>query len=132
MLNNTSGVQVRSIFPKFFERWPDHNAFLNALDSDVKALIKPLGFQNIRYKRLREMSSDWLQGKRPPEKLHGVGKYASDSYTLFVKGLLIDDAEDKELKKYVEWAHSLKVGNGFEQARDIVFHEPERCIARSA
>lgn len=109
LLNQTDGKrQVKPMLADFFERWPDEETFLRALESDVKKMIRPLGFQNIRFTRLQRMSSDWYRGKRPPEKIFGVGKYASDSYKLFVQGILISDAADKELQHYVEWARSRK------------------------
>lgn len=105
LLNQTDGKrQVKPMLADFFERWPDEETFLRALESDVKKMIRPLGFQNIRFTRLRNMSTDWHRGKRPPEKIFGVGKYALDSYKLFVQGILISDAADKELKNYVQWA----------------------------
>jgi adenine-specific DNA glycosylase len=107
LLNQTDGKrQVKPILADFFERWPDEEVFLRAPEGDVKKMIRSLGFQNIRYTRIRRMSVDWCQGKRPPEKLYGIGKYAEDSYKLFVKGEIVGNVEDKELTKYVQWASS--------------------------
>jgi methyl-CpG-binding domain protein 4 len=104
MLNQTSAKQVHGVVNQFFERWPDEETFLRALDSDVKKMIKPLGFQNVRYNRLVMMTMDWYRGKRPPEKIRGVGKYATDSFKIFCSGYLVQDVLDKELKNYVQWA----------------------------
>lgn len=41
------------------------------------------------------------------EDLYGIGKYAADSYNMFVKGYLVEGVEDKELKNYLVWAKEL-------------------------
>ena len=105
LLNQTNGMkQVKPMLGEFFARWPDADALLAADEADIKAALRPLGFQNIRVRRLVGMSRDWNDGKRPPAKLYGVGKYAEDSYNLFVARYLVLDVQDKELKRYVEWA----------------------------
>lgn len=35
--------------------------------------------------------------------MHGIGKYGADSYNMFVRGYLVEDVKDKELKNYVSW-----------------------------
>jgi methyl-CpG-binding domain protein 4 len=105
LLNQTSGKQVKPMLADFFENWPTPKHFLEASEIEVKKLIKPLGFQNIRYKRLIGMTKDWIDGMRPPgDKLYGVGVYATQSYEIFVLGYLISEPQDKELKHYVKWA----------------------------
>jgi len=109
MLNQTSGVQVRRVFPEFFRRYPTPHALIEASIDDVKLLIRPLGFQNRRYERLLRMSRDYIVWDRNDvTELHGVGKYAADSYRIFVDDVIIDDAQDKELKKYTEWARTVQ------------------------
>jgi methyl-CpG-binding domain protein 4 len=106
LLNRTNGVkQVKPMLADFFEAWPGPKAFLSAPVSDVKQVLKPLGFQNIRYDRLAGMSCDLLLGKLPPkDKLRGVGTYGKESFEIFCRGYLVVEPHDKELKKYCEWA----------------------------
>jgi methyl-CpG-binding domain protein 4 len=109
MLNQTSAHQVWQILPEFFERYPDPDALVAADPDDVRDLIRSLGFQNRRCERLLGMTLDWMSGRRPPEHLHGIGKYASDSYRIFI-GRYLDqehDIQDKELRKYCHWAWGL-------------------------
>jgi len=112
LLNRTNGVkQVKPMLADFFEMWPTPQDFVNAQTSDVKATLKPLGFQNIRYERLLGMSADWLVGKRPPDdKLRGVGTYGQESYEIFVRGYLVEEPHDKELRHYVRWAQEERHG----------------------
>ena len=48
------------------------------------------------------MSEDYLRWDgEDATKLHGIGKYGSDSYRIFYKNEIPDNIEDKELKRYV-------------------------------
>jgi hypothetical protein len=112
-LNQTSGKQVRRVFPVFFERWPTPQAFLLANEDEVKEVIRSLGFKNRRYERLVRMTVGYLTpGWTDVRSLHGVGKYAADSYRMFVEGVIPDDVEDKELRRFREWSLSLPIAGG--------------------
>ncbi len=109
MLNQTTAKQVHRIINEFFDRYPNPYAFLGADVWEVKPLIRSLGFQNRRYKRLWKMTRDFINNETlglrlDPEKLHGIGKYGADSYKIFCEGYLISDPKDKELRNYVRWA----------------------------
>lgn len=114
LLNRTDGMkQVKPVLADFFDEWPTPERFIDAPPEDIRRFLKPLGFKNIRYDRLYDMSCDWLAGKRPPnDKLHGVGTYAIESYQIFVGGYLVEDPHDKELKAYVKWAKNEEADNG--------------------
>lgn len=65
-------------------------------------IIKPLGMYNIREKRLRGMSRDYLTwDKQDAKKLYGIGKYGSDSYEIFFKQNYSVQPTDKELIRYL-------------------------------
>lgn len=106
-LNQTSARQVWPLLNGFFERWPDeYHAALADIDH-LAEYIKPLGLQNRRARSIRQMSFEYvmLDGKiGDPKELHGIGKYGSDSYRIFVIGELVEDVKDKELRKYLTWA----------------------------
>jgi methyl-CpG-binding domain protein 4 len=65
-------------------------------------MLKPLGMYEVRSRRLRKMSRDFLtwDGEEASD-LHGIGKYGSDSYKIFYKNEIPEDVQDKELKKYI-------------------------------
>jgi methyl-CpG-binding domain protein 4 len=114
MLNQTSAVQVKAVMGAFFEKYPDAAAASNAAQEEMAEIIRPLGLYRRRSNAIIRMSrdynaassihgslvDDWLE----VQDFYGVGKYAADSYRMFVMGEIVDDAEDKELKRYVEWA----------------------------
>ena len=121
MLNQTSATQARPIWDEFFKKWPDPRSFLDFFEDwdntrqELVSLIRPLGFQNRRADRIFRMSQEYSDNLSILEEdpsnvklLYGVGKYASDSYKIFVGGFLVLDVEDKELRNYVRWALSLE------------------------
>jgi hypothetical protein len=58
---------------------------------------------NVREKRLRQMSKDYLTWDgEDATQLYGIGKYGSDSYELFYKKRVPENIGDHELKRYVE------------------------------
>jgi len=69
-----------------FEKWPTAQA-LSEANEELESLLAPHGFQRVKAKRLRRMSSDFLQwdGKNP-QQLYGIGKYASDADRIFYGG----------------------------------------------
>jgi adenine-specific DNA glycosylase len=107
MLNQTSYKQVDRVKDTFFGRFPDAEILLNANDEDIIGVIRSLGFYNRRCKLFKDFSREWIKGRwEKIEDLPGVGKYASDSWKIFQEGKLDIDVQDKELKKYVEWARN--------------------------
>lgn len=109
LLNQVSAKVARPIWQEFFKKYPTPEA-LHAAPSasalaDMTVLFRPLGFQNRRSVRVLCMTGDFLKWDGDdPLSLYGVGKYAADSYNMFVKGYLVEDAKDKELRNYLDWA----------------------------
>lgn len=108
MLNQTSAKQVRGVMRSFFERYPTHMDASCSIFREMEDLLRPLGLQNRRTKSIRKMSAEYLSlftsHWHDVSELHGIGKYASDSWKIFVTRELVDDVKDKELRHYVEWA----------------------------
>ena len=102
-LNQTGRKQVKSVLPKLFGICPTPVHFLNTTPETIKQIIQPLGMVNVREKRLRQMSLDYLtwDGEDATD-LYGIGKYGSDSYRLFYKKELPENVGDHELKRYIE------------------------------
>jgi adenine-specific DNA glycosylase len=102
MLNLTGRKPVKAVLPEFLSRWPDEKSYLNSKPEEVIEVIRPLGFYNRREKAIRKMSTDFLTWDgNDASKLHGIGKYGSDSYEIFFKNNYSVKAEDKELKRYL-------------------------------
>ena len=102
-LNLTYRKQVKEVLPKLFKRYPDPKAFLRGRIKTQENILKTLGKRNVRTKRIRKMSEQFLtwDGKEASD-LHGIGKYGSDSYKIFYKNEIPADVQDKELKRYIE------------------------------
>ena len=101
-LNLTTGKQVKKVLPKLFKRYPNATSFIRGRESTQRRMIKDLGMSNVRTKRLRKMSIDFLSwDRKDATDLHGIGKYGSDSYRIFYKNEIPKDVTDKVLKKYI-------------------------------
>ena len=101
-LNQTNRKQVKRVLPILLQICPTPVHLLNTTSKTIKTIIQPLGMVNVREKRLRKMSEDYLtwDGNDATE-LYGIGKYGSDSYRLFYKNEVPEDVGDHELKRYI-------------------------------
>lgn len=102
MLNQTNRKTVKKVLPEFLYWFPTHHALINADEEFVKSILEPLGLVNTRYKRLLQMSKDYISWDGDDATdLYGIGKYGSDSYEIFFKNNYTVEPTDKELKKYL-------------------------------
>ncbi|KAJ7181798.1 DNA glycosylase [Mycena crocata] len=122
LLNKTAGKLALPVFWQIMATWSTAWALSQATESDLVTLIRPLGTQNIRAKRLISLSRAYLQdppvatrraprAKYPPtpiSHLPGAGAYALDSYRIFCSGPASEEWKDvnptdKELIRYLKW-----------------------------
>jgi len=76
-LNCTKRMQVEKIIDNFFIKYPNAEIFLNSNEEDVKNLISPLGFKNVRYNRAKSFSEDYIRGNwKYLIECRGIGQYA--------------------------------------------------------
>mgnify|MGYP001597878446 FL=1 len=102
MLNQTSNKNVRQVIYDFFDRWPTPNSILEANEDDIREAIRPLGFYNVRTNRIIRFSHDYINKKFDrASELYGIGKYAEDSYEIFINGNLNVEPTDKILIRYL-------------------------------
>ena len=95
---------MKTVLPEFLSLWPtaEHFYFLAAPEK-VKEVIRPLGMLNVREKRIRRMTQDFLTWDGKDAKmLYGIGKYGSDSYEIFFKQNYKVQPTDKELIRYLK------------------------------
>ena len=103
MLNQTGRKHVKWVLPKFLYLWPTPLSLHRAREEAVKRVIWPLGLVNVRYKRLKGMTRDFLTWDfHDARDLYGIGKYGSDSYEIFFKHNYSVEPTDKELRRYLE------------------------------
>jgi methyl-CpG-binding domain protein 4 len=101
-LNQVNRRQTKPVLTEFFKRWSNAESLLYATRDQIEDVLKPLGMQRVRAKRLYRMSEqfkDW--DGEDATQLYGIGKYGSDSYKLFYKNEIPEDVQDKELKRYI-------------------------------
>ena len=102
-LNLTYRKHVKIILPKLFKRYPNPKAYLRGRLSTQQNMLKPLGMWEVRSKRIRKMTEQFLTlDKKDASDLHGIGKYGSDSYQIFFMDTIPPDVQDKELKKHID------------------------------
>jgi methyl-CpG-binding domain protein 4 len=103
MLNQTGRKPVKMTLPEFLYWFPTPHALLQADEDFVKTILAPLGMSTVRYKRLVQMSRDYLTWDgEDATVLYGIGKYGSDSYEIFFKQNYSVEPTDKELKRYLQ------------------------------
>lgn len=103
MLNQTGRKLVKRVLPEFLYWFPTPDILIKADEEFVKGIIASLGMVNVRYKRLIEMSKDYLTWDGiDATMLYGIGKYGSDSYEIFFKKNYTVKPNDKELIRYLE------------------------------
>ena len=102
MLNQTSNKNVRQVIYAFFDKWSTPQSVLEADPNEIRELIRPLGFYNIRTNRIIRFSLEYINKKfTKASELYGIGKYADDSYEIFIKGNLKVEPTDKILIRYL-------------------------------
>lgn len=102
MLNQTSNKNVRQVIYSFFDRWPTPQSILEADPDEIREHIRPLGFYNVRTNRIIRFSQDFISKSfERAIELHGIGKYADDSYEIFIRGNLTVNPTDKILRRYL-------------------------------
>lgn len=103
MLNQTGRKSVKHTLPEFLYWFPTPHSLIKADEEFVKSIIQPLGMVNVRFKRLKKMSEDYLTWDgNDATMLYGIGKYGSDSYEIFFKQNYSVQPTDKELIRYLK------------------------------
>jgi len=102
LLNQTNNKQVRPVLSSVFELIPDPISAIGCDLERLAAVIKTTGFQNIKAKRIRDLSSKWVDGFNDPMDLPGIGQYGRDSWEIFIKKNLSVSPTDKKLIAYLE------------------------------
>ena len=105
LLNQTTRKQVDKVREELFEKWSTPEIMASADIEELREVIRPLGFYNKRSKTLVRFSKEWNDTVliEDPSKLHGIGQYAKDSWTIFVEHGEVKNPSDHVLKDYVKW-----------------------------
>jgi len=109
LLNRAKGTKVREMLPQFFVNWKRPPDLAHADHDRLVKFLEPLGFQEKRATVLKDMSANFLQTGNVSELVSmtkGLGDYAIESVEVFLKRNAEFDAQDKEVKPYLERAKS--------------------------
>lgn len=101
LLNQTNNKQVRPILGSLFDLIPNPISTIECDPLDLAAVIKTTGFQNVKAKRIIEMSKKWVDGFSEVKELPGIGIYGRESWEIFVNNNLSITPTDKKLLRYL-------------------------------
>ena len=122
LLNRTTRRQVDLVRDELFERWKTPEELSGADERELSALLHPLGFYNRRAASLKKLAAAWLTAdveKDGVESLPGVGKYAADSWAIFVEKRTDVEPEDKVLIKTLCELETRTTKNGYARTDEI-------------
>uniref|UniRef100_A0A6M3JW05 Putative base excision DNA repair protein n=1 Tax=viral metagenome TaxID=1070528 RepID=A0A6M3JW05_9ZZZZ len=105
LANRTNGLVAKGVVAELLSRWPTPESLAHAMVSEVSGVVRSCGLQNVKARRLVEMSATYLDGDwGMPEDLPGIGRYGGDSWRIFdgpVEGRSLVRPLDKALKRYM-------------------------------
>ena len=101
LLNLTNRKQVDTVRDELFSRYPTPKDMMNANQSELAVLLKPLGLYNRRAKSLIKMSKGYIKGFKNVSELYGIGQYANDSWEIFQNNNIKVNPTDKVLLEYL-------------------------------
>lgn len=101
LLNLTNRKQVDTIRDELFSKYPTPKDMMNANQSELAELLKPLGLYNRRAKSLKKMSEGYVKGFKSVDELYGIGQYAKDSWEIFQNNNKNVNPTDKVLLAYL-------------------------------
>lgn len=106
LLNQTSNQQVRKVLHPVFSFIPDPLTASNCEADQLAEIIKSTGFSRIKAQRIIQMSHRWLSGFDQVSELPGVGRYAQDSWQIFIQKNRDLEVTDKKLFKFLSEVES--------------------------
>lgn len=102
LLNRTRGAVGVPAALAVLARWPTPAALARADLRSLHSLIRRCGLWRRRSLQLRRLSAAWAAGERDPKRLPGAGRYARDSWAIFVEGRRPRSVGDHWLRYYLE------------------------------
>lgn len=102
LLNQTTNQQVRKVLLPLFELIPDSQTASNTQPEQIATIIRSTGFSSVKSQRIVDLSKKWNSGFDSVLELPGVGRYASDSWKIFVEKNIQIPVTDKKLQAYLD------------------------------
>lgn len=89
LVNLTHWRQAEPVHAEIRRRWPTPKSLAHAEPGQLEEILRPLGLFRRRAASLRAMASAWMvdppRTRRDVERLPGCGRYAADSWSIFVE-----------------------------------------------
>lgn len=104
LVNLTTWQQARPAMDLILARYPTPEALAAAEPEDLHEVLRPLGLWRRRAVSLVRLARRWLTVDPTSVKIHelpGCGKYAADSWAIFVEGRTDVDPTDGKLLWYL-------------------------------
>jgi methyl-CpG-binding domain protein 4 len=106
LVNRASWSQAEASHEELRRRWPTPFDLAAASPPDVEPVVAQVGFGRQRAARLVRFARDWCL-HRPEDagevlRMHGCGRYAADSWAIFVEGRTDLTPSDHHLAAYLE------------------------------
>jgi methyl-CpG-binding domain protein 4 len=110
LLNRTRAYVVRPILSRILLRWSTPEILASSENAELREIIRPLGLGTRRANSLVKMSAQYVKGLTPRTMFGvGIGKYAYESWKIFVEGNLDFDPTDVKLRAYVLWERKRRI-----------------------
>lgn len=106
LVNRTTWDVARRAFESIRAAWPTPSELASADPAELEGPLRPLGLWRQRARRLPLLAQAWLAS--PPStaadvgRLPGCGRYAADSWAIFVEGRPDVDPTDGKLNWYLD------------------------------
>lgn len=99
LMNRCSGDRARQVAATIFATWKWPNEVVNEPDNTLlEEICRPLGLAKVRAERIVKLSL-WMDLDEPiSPNTPSVGRYAWESYLIFIKDEYDFEPQDKELK----------------------------------
>ena len=105
LVNRTRWKVAEPVFREVVSRWPTPSDLAGAPGRVLKQVLRPIGLGPSRTRSLRDIATAWI--KDPPStsedvtRIPGLGRYAADSWAIFVDGRSDVTPSDSRLKTYL-------------------------------
>jgi endonuclease III len=116
LVNLTTWAQAEPALEALMLRYPTPTEFSRAQPDDLHDVLRPLGLWRRRAISLTRLAQEWLLRPGPwgimdIYRLPGCGKYAADSWAIFVEGRTDVDPTDGKLSWYLRQLRSKQCQN---------------------
>lgn len=107
LVNLTTWEKARVVHEELARRWPSPADLCVADRAQLEEALRPLGLFRRRARSLVGMADEWLCGGPPRDaddvarRMPGCGKYAADSWAIFVDGRTDVTVTDGKLAWYL-------------------------------